>query len=44
VKRIVESNLRYRAVDRVNDMLKSMGVHRTIKTITVRAFGVGKRR
>lgn len=41
---IVESNIRYRAVDRVNDLLKAVGLHRVIKTVTVRAMGVGKKK
>lgn len=42
-RRIVEANLRYRVVDRMNNALKSMGVHTAIKTVTVRALRMTKR-
>ncbi len=37
-QRIIEENVRYRFADRVNSMLKGLGLHRTIKTITLRAM------
>ncbi|MBC7772383.1 MAG: glycosyltransferase [Pyrinomonadaceae bacterium] len=43
-RQIVESNFRYRAADRVNGLLKTVGLQRVIKTVTVRALGVGKKR
>lgn len=43
-QQIVESNFRYRAADRVNHLLKSVGLQRVVKTVTVRAIRVVKKR
>lgn len=42
-RRIIQSNLRYRAADKVSQALKSIGVHDALKAVTVRAVRLTKR-
>ncbi|MGE3110034.1 MAG: glycosyltransferase [Phycisphaerales bacterium] len=42
-RRIIEANLRYRVVDRMNNAMKTMGVHSALKVVTVRALRMVKR-
>jgi glycosyltransferase involved in cell wall biosynthesis len=43
-QQIVESNFRYRAADRVNHLLKAVGLQRVIKTVTIRAIRVVRKK